>query len=537
MLQCLTFEGGSVTPNRRLPQFALAAALAIAAATSLFADGRERDRHEPEEQAHLPLGPRDLSEFRVSQRLASGVMYTRIERGAASPHDYFTVFIFKRTLDEAGTLSQQIGAVGFDAQIEVIAERAFDDPTTGPLGWRVTSGRFPTMEAATARRDALAAAGFTLIRVVYTGEDGQPTTGPWVVHVLEVDPQHFRGQLSPVLGSGIVPDNQPLSGIAAVNGALAAINGGYFVIGSADGTPGDLAGISVIGGNLVSEAVRNRTSLILPDASGRHAHIAELSTNMSATAEDGATRVIDGLNRKPGLIRGCGGTGDAPTDAPKHDFTCTDAGELILFRPIFGGTTDPGPGMEAVLSSNGTVVDVRMTRGGPIPVDGSVLAATGDATAWLLDHARRGLLVDVRLRISGSKHLFLRNDELGIVNGGPRLLSDEHLDISAAAEGFHQPDDPEFYYRFGGRRNPRTLAGVTKDGRLLLVAVDGRRPGYSVGASFVESAQLMQGLGAEGAVNLDGGGSTTITIGAAVVNQPSDSTGERPIADAIIVRP
>jgi exopolysaccharide biosynthesis protein len=71
--------------------------------------------------------------------------------------------------------------------------------------------------------------------------------------------------------------------------------------------------------------------------------------------------------------------------------------------------------------------------------------------------------------------------------------------------------------------------------KLLLVAVDGRQPGYSVGASFEESARIMQALGAEEAVNLDGGGSTTPTIGEEFVNRPADSTGERPIGDAVVL--
>jgi exopolysaccharide biosynthesis protein len=61
------------------------------------------------------------------------------------------------------------------------------------------------------------------------------------------------------------------------------------------------------------------------------------------------------------------------------------------------------------------------------------------------------------------------------------------------------------------------------------VAVDSRQPGYSVGASFEESARIMQALCAEEAINLDGGGSTTLTIGEELVNRPSDPTGERPI--------
>ncbi|KAB8316843.1 phosphodiester glycosidase family protein [Tolypothrix campylonemoides VB511288] len=63
--------------------------------------------------------------------------------------------------------------------------------------------------------------------------------------------------------------------------------------------------------------------------------------------------------------------------------------------------------------------------------------------------------------------------------------------------------------------------------------VDGGQPGWSVGASFEESVRIMRSLGATDAVNLDGGGSTTITINQQLINRPSDSTAERPIADAI----
>lgn len=87
------------------------------------------------------------------------------------------------------------------------------------------------------------------------------------------------------------------------------------------------------------------------------------------------------------------------------------------------------------------------------------------------------------------------------------------------------------------RRHPRTLAGVTPTGHLLLVTVDGRQPGYSVGASFQESARIMKALGCEQAINLDGGGSTAMAIRGRLVNRPSDSAGERPVGDAIVIRP
>ena len=265
--------------------------------------------------------------------------------------------------------------------------------------------------------------------------------------------------------------------------------------------------------------------------------MAALSDAITATASDGASREVDGKNRKPGLVRGCGGDGgDSPTERPKHDFTCTDESELILFTPIFGTATEPGAGAEAVLDSSGRVTALREDRGGPIPPGGSVLSGTGQGADWLRAHATPGASVAVETNVEADGAP-LTGEKTGVVNGGPRLLANGELDITAFAEGFVYPEDPEFYYRFGVRRNPRTLAGVTQRGNLLLVAVDGRRPGYSVGASFEESARVMDSLGAEEDVNLDGGGSTSVTVGERLVNRPSDATGERPIGDAVVLLP
>ena len=92
------------------------------------------------------------------------------------------------------------------------------------------------------------------------------------------------------------------------------------------------------------------------------------------------------------------------------------------------------------------------------------------------------------------------------------------------------------------KRHPRTAAGVTRDGRtLLLVVVDGRQPGWSAGATLVELADLMRGLGAWTALNLDGGGSSALWWRAPgeaegrIRNRPSDGH-VRPVANALGVR-
>jgi len=494
----------------------------------------------PDENAYrgeLPLGNPGLKETRTTERVTQGVTYTRIERGEESRRDFYTVDVaFTTNRAAAEEISARLRADGYRPRVERVSDRAPDDPAEGPSGYLVRVGKFATQAEADARRAELTADGYAGTRTVYTGEDGGKTTGPWVVHVLKVNPDRYRGTLEPELATEIVPERELLTGISARTGALAAVNGGYFVIGPNDGTPGDLAGISVLEGDLVSEAVDGRTNLVLPEGDGAGADVAALSDELSVRSSDRATRLVDGKNRKPGLIRGCGGEGgDDPTREPKHDFTCTDPSELIIFTPVFGASTEPGEGAEAVLDASGRVTGLRKGRGGPIPPDGSVLSGTGRGAEWLRDHAQPGQRIRLSERISGEGPRISAGT--GVVNGGPRLLEDGEPEITAFAEGFVYPENPEFYYRFGERRNPRTLAGTTQGGDLLLVAVDGRRPGYSVGASFEESAGIMDALGSDEAVNLDGGGSTGMTVGQALVTRPSDTTGERPIGDAVVLLP
>ena len=487
----------------------------------------------------LPLGRSDLPELRASTSVAPGVTYTLIVRGEQSDRNVYTVDVaFRATPEAAQAIAKSLRAQGYQPRVKPIFKRAPDDPERGPLGYLIRVGSFASEAEAARLQDQLVASGYSGLRVVNTGEDGGKTTGPWVVNVLSVDPTEFKGKIATELATEIVPGNEPLTSIAARKNALAAMNGGYFVIGPTDGTPGDLAGISMIGGVLVSEAVNGRTSLILPFSNGSAARVAAIASHVTATTNDGATREVDGYNRKPGLIRGCGGVGgDTPTTNPKHDFTCTDSSELIQFTPAFGQTSEPSEGTSVVLDTSGQVIELQNQCGGQIPGNGSVLCGTGDAADWLLAHAQPGAKIDINTNVLANGEALPIVEALGVLNGGPRLLRNSAADITATAEGFHWSENPEFYYRFGVRRNPRTLAGITDQGKLLLVTVDGRQPGWSVGASFVESARIMRSLGAVDAVNLDGGGSTTMTVGKQLVTRPSDTTGERPIADAIIIQP
>ena len=90
---------------------------------------------------------------------------------------------------------------------------------------------------------------------------------------------------------------------------------------------------------------------------------------------------------------------------------------------------------------------------------------------------------------------------------------------------------------FDTDRHPRTLIGVDDQNSIWLVTIDGRQPALSLGMSFAELKALARRLGLRSALNLDGGGSTTMVVRGFIVNHPSDETGPRKVSDAILVFP
>lgn len=475
-------------------------------------------------------------EYQNSQKLQKGVKYSRIVYGQASQEaDYMVNIDFLTEKEEANKLREELTSLGYSSFIKTINERAQDDPEHTPLGYLVRIGPYQEESKAKVIKEELVSKGYEDSKVIFTDEDGEPTTGPWNVNVLEIDPNTFKGQISPIISNDKIPEKETLTSMSKRTNAIGGINGGYFVMGPKDGTEGDLAGVSMVNGQLTSEAVNGRSSFIINDQN--KASISTVSTKIQLISSDGDKKEIDGLNRTPGLIRGCGGVGDNETNQPKHDFTCTDPGELIEYSSRFGIKTPAGDGAEAVINNKGIVTEIRESRGGTIPLGSKVVAGTGEAADWIKEHLQTDEKVQIKKKIVSKDSKYSIGEGTGIINGGPRLLQNGKIDIPSTAEGFHQSENPEFFYQFGQRRHPRTVAGIRTDGTILLVTIDGRKPGYSVGANFKESAQLLKSLGAVDAVNLDGGGSTTMTVHQKMVNSPSDPTGERPIGDGILLLP
>lgn len=141
-----------------------------------------------------------------------------------------------------------------------------------------------------------------------------------------------------------------------------------------------------------------------------------------------------------------------------------------------------------------------------------------------LQSGRPNLLVPDSNRLSEEQM-----KEKNIMTAGPMLLHEGAL--------VPQRDDRTFVTK----RHNRTALGVRPDGTTLLVVADGRFKHKAEGLSLTELERVMHWLGCTEAINLDGGGSSTMYVkDSGVVNYPSDNNrhdheGQRPVSNAILL--
>ncbi|HTI93404.1 MAG TPA: phosphodiester glycosidase family protein [Puia sp.] len=115
------------------------------------------------------------------------------------------------------------------------------------------------------------------------------------------------------------------------------------------------------------------------------------------------------------------------------------------------------------------------------------------------------------------------------VGGGPVLIHDGKILITDRQEQLYPGDDRE------GEHLPRTAMGYTRDGKLIVLAIQGRAPGMAAGVTLQEEAQIMLSLGCYEALNLDGGGSSCLLINGKETIRPSDKMGQRPVPAVFLV--
>ena len=116
------------------------------------------------------------------------------------------------------------------------------------------------------------------------------------------------------------------------------------------------------------------------------------------------------------------------------------------------------------------------------------------------------------------------------VGGGPVLIHDGKIRITSREEQLFPDDGPD------GEHDPRTAMGYTRDGRLIILVVQGRTPGVAAGATLLREAQMLLQLGCYEALNLDGGGSSCLLVNGKETIHPSDREGQRPVPAVFLIK-
>ncbi|MCH7905065.1 MAG: phosphodiester glycosidase family protein [Armatimonadetes bacterium] len=328
---------------------------------------------------------------------------------------------------------------------------------------------------------------------------------PRVVHALRIANGAAGLGLRPALSQDRVfgPDaadqgRQTVVGMMRDSSAIAGINADFFPAN------GDPLGAMVVDGRLLSSAARTRSVVAWGPAGFRFGY---LQFAGAITWGDGDPVSIYGVNEE------CG---------DNMVVLYTSAATVSLSRePALNVLIES----DAEFTPNGEWQGVFVRFFSEINTleisDGHVaLAVRGVPTERILE-LREGDEVTISLQHEGI-------DWEGVTHvaaGGPLLVKAGQKFIPFAEEGFK--------LEFAENRHPRSAIGVTPAGDVWLVAVDGRQS-MSDGATLEELAHVMIDLGCTDAINLDGGGSTTLAIAGVVLNRPSGGR-QRAIANSILV--
>jgi hypothetical protein len=369
--------------------------------------------------------------------------------------------------------------------------------------------------------------------IVYTQEISTGAA-PLIVNVLTVDLKtpgvRVRcGQaLDSITEKGASRGREGVPTLAQRNGAIAAINADFFPF------TGDPLGVAIRDGELLSEPMEHRACI----GFGPNGAVMDVLVSLaSLKLSDGTEVPLDGINRVPveNEITALTPTYAATPNLKRAAIVITlkdvnlpvrvskeMQGVIVTVAPLDAGMSLPRGGEgNVLLVADGKTGEALATHCKP-----------GDAVKYQFDLASNGL-PPARGRFPSRAANFRATGFVPIwkdfeqaVSGGPFLLRNGQIAVDGEAEDFAKA-------AFVEKRHPRTAVGTMADGKLLLVTVDGRQKG-SQGASLPELAALMKRFGAVNAINLDGGGSTTMVVGNGVVNAPSDGR-VRPVANGLLV--
>lgn len=332
--------------------------------------------------------------------------------------------------------------------------------------------------------------------------------GPNRIRVLEVDPA-ARVTLDVALATEELPGHETTTSMARRHDAMAAINGDFTLLPGSEGS-----------GRPVNTFIEDGHLKASPLIWGRNFSI----TRDETLARVGHTRLRSWVTTPYGERWEMEDTN--PLDPHPSRFTMYTPAGGKLFRPppdscaarllateTFGWNGDLDGVSRDFLVDRVACRQRRMKRQG-----GNVLTAPrGSPNGAALESTL------VPGHTVGYGWSFNRPRVLDTIGGNPDLVDGGRV-VGAECEGSYFCD-----------RNPRTGIGITSSGKILLVTVDGRSTS-SRGMTLGEFGRLFLYLGAEKALNLDGGGSTTMVVKDRIVNEPSGSF-ERPVGSSLLVLP
>ena len=298
-----------------------------------------------------------------------------------------------------------------------------------------------------------------------------------IVDVIQVDLNNPGADLEVMAGAGNYTRKDTVSHMADRTDAYAAINGDFFNM-SKQGAP---FGPSVVNGKLQSSPLESVGLFAFGIDAGKNAYIESFTFGGIATAQDGAHYKISGLNKTDYIIN--------HTQVPSHKDS------IQLYNDFWTAPSRGLKGSGEVLV-NGNFVVERISLDKPLPMvtpkGKYILQVNGRAKDFIRNHVKPGQKLRLDYRVSPDRNWrFLIGGHALLVNGG---RPQPYIMDAAAIDGYRA----------------RSAAAISKDRKTVyLVATEGRTK-KSRGMKLNEWAATVAALGVEKAINLDGGGSTTL---------------------------
>ena len=347
--------------------------------------------------------------------------------------------------------------------------------------------------------DGLLAPGVTLTT--------QVLAGPRVVHILTID-RRQGFDVRPTMATGRLSGRMPVSDIARRWNALAAVNGDFF---QGDGRPSH---IFAEDGRLL-QFPSDGTLVGFDPASSSYGFFGIPQTVVDVqVGADPTPLTLDLVNR---------GT---PTGEQLALLTPESTAPPLPTGDWCRAELESGPSSidsEARTRQAETVRVAACGSGVVVPRGRDVLVAPADSAAGKrIGALAPGTTLAVRWKMQPNIPGVL--DVIGASNS---------LVFGATVATDVTQGTGTFY----AQRAPRTAIAQRPNGDLLLVVVDGRRTGYSIGMTLRELADYLVDLGAIDAANLDGGGSSAMAVRGVLVSRPSDPGGERAVGSGLVIVP